>query len=150
MLFPEELFFHSAQHNNAIEMSFRRQFTFELPEDSYWNESDSNSSGLFDDLQSKQVSFSFFKYAREHTPNCKLRGIQGSRGTQLLCWLKPCAYPENLSCKLELQSTTCLVEMRRRNRSSARRIRHRLPLPPRMMSVPLPLRIKRISGWLSE
>ncbi|CCD72490.1 Spermatogenesis-defective protein 39 [Caenorhabditis elegans] len=36
-------------------MALRRKFTFELPEDSYWNESDSNSSGLFDDLQSKQL-----------------------------------------------------------------------------------------------
>ncbi|CAB3396838.1 unnamed protein product [Caenorhabditis bovis] len=32
----------------------RRKFTFENPEDSYWNETDSNSSSLFDDLQSKQ------------------------------------------------------------------------------------------------
>ncbi|CAI2353600.1 unnamed protein product [Caenorhabditis sp. 36 PRJEB53466] len=36
-------------------MAMRRKFTFELPEDSYWNEADSNSSGLFDDLQSKQL-----------------------------------------------------------------------------------------------
>uniref|UniRef100_A0A8R1HLQ7 Uncharacterized protein n=1 Tax=Caenorhabditis japonica TaxID=281687 RepID=A0A8R1HLQ7_CAEJA len=36
-------------------MALRRKFTFEHPEDSYWNESDSNSSGLFDDLQSKQL-----------------------------------------------------------------------------------------------
>ncbi|CAI5451973.1 unnamed protein product [Caenorhabditis angaria] len=36
-------------------MTLRRKFTFDNPEDSYWNESDSNSSSLFDDLQSKQL-----------------------------------------------------------------------------------------------
>ncbi|CAI4222536.1 unnamed protein product [Auanema sp. JU1783] len=33
---------------------FKKKFTFDDPEDSYWNESGSNSSSLFDDLPSKQ------------------------------------------------------------------------------------------------
>lgn len=32
----------------------KKKFTFDNPEDSYWNESGSNSSSLFDDLPSKQ------------------------------------------------------------------------------------------------
>lgn len=50
-------------------MALRRKFTFELPEDSYWNESDSNSSGLFDDLQSKQVSFNVVIILRKNEKN---------------------------------------------------------------------------------
>ncbi|KIH60487.1 hypothetical protein ANCDUO_09265 [Ancylostoma duodenale] len=34
----------------------KKKFTFDDPEDSYWNESGSNSSSLFDDLPSKQVA----------------------------------------------------------------------------------------------
>uniref|UniRef100_A0A0K0DPD8 Vps16_C domain-containing protein n=1 Tax=Angiostrongylus cantonensis TaxID=6313 RepID=A0A0K0DPD8_ANGCA len=36
----------------------KKKFTFDHPEDSYWNESGSNSSSLFDDLPSKQVETS--------------------------------------------------------------------------------------------
>lgn len=36
-------------------MSYRKKFTFDNPEDSYWNESDSAGSSYFDDLQSKQL-----------------------------------------------------------------------------------------------
>ncbi|VDL76168.1 unnamed protein product [Nippostrongylus brasiliensis] len=36
----------------------KKKFIFDNPEDSYWNESGSNSSSLFDDLPSKQVDSS--------------------------------------------------------------------------------------------
>lgn len=44
----------------------KKKFTFDDPEDSYWNESGSNSSSLFDDLPSKQVSSQEFIVAIEY------------------------------------------------------------------------------------
>ncbi|CCD72491.1 Spermatogenesis-defective protein 39 [Caenorhabditis elegans] len=77
-------------------MALRRKFTFELPEDSYWNESDSNSSGLFDDLQSKQLE----QPSTISSVAMRLRSRTSDRRTQR-------QLPQMFHCKLTEELLLC-------------------------------------------